>query len=103
MGDLIHCQESENREKRPCSDVDSLIQQAATTIDNTERLALYRQIENILFGDEGVMPLAPLYLRGDVILTQNWLTYQPALFGGEQYDSFEINMDRKELERSRSG
>lgn len=103
MGDLIHCQESENRERRPCGEVDALIQQAATTIDVAERQALYRQIENMLFGDEGILPLAPLYVRGDVILVQNWLTYPPALFGGEQYDSYEINMDRKELERSRSG
>ncbi|MCB9006850.1 MAG: peptide ABC transporter substrate-binding protein [Ardenticatenaceae bacterium] len=102
MGDLIHCEESENRERRPCSEVDALIQQAAATVDNNERQALYRQIENMLFGDAGVMPLAPLYLRGDVVLVQNWLTYQPALFGGEQYDSYQIDVDRKELERSRS-
>ena len=103
LGDLIHCQESENRERRPCGEVDSMIQQAATTVDTAERQELYRQIENMLFGDEGIMPLVPLYARGDVILVQNWLTYPPALFGGEQYDSYEINMDRKELERSRSG
>ena len=102
MGDLIDCEESENRERRPCSEVDALIQQAAATVDNNERQALYRQIENMLFGDAGVMPLAPLYLRGDVVLVQNWLTYQPALFGGEQYDSYQIDVDRKELERSRS-
>ncbi len=103
MGDLIHCQESENRERRPCGEVDTLIQQADTTIDPAERLELYRQIENMLFGDEGIMPLAPLYARSEVILVQNWLTYPPARFGGEQYDSYQINMDRKELERSRSG
>lgn len=103
LGDLIHCQESENREIRPCSEVDDLIQQAATTIDVAERQKLYREIENILFGDEGVVPLVPLYVRGDIILVQNWLTYPPARFGGEQYDSYEIIMERKELERSRSG
>ncbi len=102
MGDLIHCEESENREIRPCGEVDTLIQQAATTVDVAEREKLYRQIENMLFGDEGIAPLVPLYVRGDTILVQNWLTFPPARFGGEQYDSYEIIVDRKELERSRS-
>lgn len=103
MGDLVHCQESENRENRPCGDVDALIRQAVQTVDLAEREALYRQIENILFGDEGITPLAPLYLRSEAMLIQNWITYQPALFGGEQYDKYAIEVDRKELERSRSG
>lgn len=103
MGDLIHCEESENREIRPCGEVDNLIREAATTINIGRRLELYRQIENILFGDEGITPLAPLYLRNNLVLVQDWLSYPPALFGGEQYDSYEIEVDRKELERSRSG
>ncbi|MEZ4590024.1 MAG: peptide ABC transporter substrate-binding protein [Chloroflexota bacterium] len=102
MGDLLHCQESENREKRPCGDVDTLIREAATTLDMGKRLELYRQIENIMFGESGLMPLAPLYLPADLVLVQDWLTYQPALFGGEQYDSYTIEVARKELERSRS-
>lgn len=102
MGDLIHCQGSENREKRQCSEVDDLIRQAAQTVDLAERQALYRQIENLLFGDEGIVPLVPLYLRGDLILAHSWINYQPALFGGEQYDSYQIEVARKELERSRS-
>ncbi|MCA9955802.1 MAG: peptide ABC transporter substrate-binding protein [Anaerolineales bacterium] len=103
MGDLIHCDESENREIRPCGEVDSLIREAATTTDMSRRLELYRQIENILFGDEGIVPLVPLYLRSNLVLEQDWLSYPPALFGGEQYDSYEIEVARKELERSRSG
>jgi oligopeptide transport system substrate-binding protein len=102
VGDLVHCQGSENREQRPCGDVDVLIRQAAQTVDLAEREALYRQIENILFGDPGIMPLAPLYLRGELTLVHNWVSYQPALFGGEQYDSYQIEASRKELERSRS-
>ncbi|MBK7895715.1 MAG: peptide ABC transporter substrate-binding protein [Anaerolineaceae bacterium] len=102
MGDLLHCQESENREKRPCGEVDTLIREAANTLDMGKRLELYRQIENIMFGESGIMPLVPLYLPADLVLVQDWLTYQPALFGGEQYDSYVIEVARKELERSRS-
>lgn len=100
-GDLIHCEESENRENRPCSEVDTLILQAAQTVDLAERQAIYRQVETLLFGDDGIAPIAPLYLRADTLLVQNWLTFQPAIFGGEQYDSYTIEVDRKELERSR--
>ncbi|WP_420642270.1 peptide ABC transporter substrate-binding protein [Candidatus Leptofilum sp.] len=102
MGDLLHCQESENRERRACSDVDMLIREAATTVDIAKRLELYRQIENMLFGDEGITPLAPLYARANLVLVQDWLTYQPSFFGGEQFDTYEVEVARKELERSRS-
>lgn len=101
-GDLVHCEDSENRENRPCSEVDALIRQATQTVDPAERLALYRQVETLLFSDDGIAPIAPLYLRADTFLVQNWVSFQPAIFGGEQYDSYTILVDRKELERSRS-
>lgn len=48
------------------------------------------------------MPLVPLYIRSGPRLVQTWVTsYTPATFGGEQYDSYEIDMVIKELERSR--
>lgn len=100
-GDLIHCEDSENRENRSCSEVDALIRQAVQTIDLAEREAIYRQVETLLFGDDGIAPIAPLYLRADTLLVQNWVTFQPAIFGGEQYDSYTIDVDRKELEQSR--
>ncbi|GJM39842.1 MAG: ABC transporter permease [Ardenticatenaceae bacterium] len=102
MGDLLHCEESENRELRDCSEVDSLIREASTTTDVARRLELYRQIENLMFGDSGLMPLAPLYVPSDLVLVQDWLSYQPSLFGGEQYDSYLVEVARKELERSRT-
>ena len=102
MGDLLHCQESENRERRPCGEVDDLIREAASTTDINRRLELYRQIENRMFGEQGIVPVVPLYLRGDLMLVQDWLTYPPAHFGGEQYDSYQIEVARKELERSRA-
>lgn len=101
MGDLLHCQESENRSERPCSEVDELIRQANSTMNVDDRAALYREIEHTFFGENGIMPIAPLYIRGDSVLVQGWLTYRPALFGGEQYDTYKINETEKELQRSR--
>lgn len=102
VSDLLHCTDSENRSRRPCSAVDDLIRQAAVAVDVTERTAVYRQIENLLFGAEGVMPIVPLYVRGEYVLVHtNWLAYTPARFGGEQFDTYKIDPLLKDLERSR--
>jgi len=102
MGDLMHCTDGQNREKRPCDQTDSLIKQAALTMDVEQRHSLYRQIENQFFGETGTTPIAPLYLPGNYLLVQSWvMEYTPALFGGEQYDSYILDPVLKRLERSR--
>lgn len=78
-----------------------MIRQAAGTPDYTERVLAYREIEDMFFGGEGIMPLAPLYVRGEEVLVQSWLNFAPALFGGEQYDTYVIDVGQKDLERSR--
>lgn len=100
-GDLLHCEESENRHNRPCSEVDELIRQLTGLVEFEERYLLYREIENMFFGADGVTPLAPLYVPGDFVLVQSWLNYVPAIFGGEQYDTYIIDASAKSLERSR--
>ena len=101
VGDLLHCNDSANRQNRSCSEVDQLIQQADLTLDPVARADLYRQIENLFFGENGSYPIIPLYLPSDYVLVQTWLQYQPAIFGGEQYDTYLLNPDLKRLERSR--
>ena len=44
---------------------DSLVEQARATEDNEERYGIYGQLEEILFGENGEVPLAPIY----------WYTY----------------------------
>jgi oligopeptide transport system substrate-binding protein len=101
LGDLLHCTESENRQSRPCSAVDDLIVQAANEVELSQRQLLYRQIEGLLFGSDGIEPIAPLYMPGDYEIVQSWLTYTPSLFGGEQYDTYQIDSELKRLEQSR--
>lgn len=101
MGDLLHCDDSENRQNRPCAEEDELIRQANSVLETSEREAIYRQLENSFFGDAGTMPLAPLYIQSEPTLVQTWLTYTPAMFGGEQYDTYLIDIQEKTLERSR--
>ncbi|MCP4361974.1 MAG: peptide ABC transporter substrate-binding protein [Chloroflexi bacterium] len=101
MGDFLHCEEGENRRHQPCTAVDDDMRQANTLTDPVERVQMYRRVENELFGENGLMPIVPLYVRGESILVQNWLSFSAAISGGEQYDTYHIDMARKELERSR--
>lgn len=100
VGSVLHCQESENRQARPCGEVDELIREAAVTLDPAKRTALYRQIETAFFGEDGIMPIVPLYVRADYVLRQSWLVYTPATFGGEQFDTYKLDAVVKELGRS---
>ncbi len=101
MGTL-HCEGSENRAKRPCSEADRLIQQAAITPDPEERVRLYREVERLFFAEDGSFPIIPLYVRGDYTVVQSWLSYTPAATGGEQFDTYVIDEELKRLEQSRS-
>ncbi len=99
--DLLHCTEGENRQNRPCSEVDRLLRQAGLTPQVEERTALYRQAESLFFSETGLMPLIPLYVRGNYLLVQTWLDFAPALSGGEQFDTYVIDEELKRLEQSR--
>jgi oligopeptide transport system substrate-binding protein len=99
--ELLHCTASENRSRRECNNIDDLMRQAGQSVIPEERTALYRRIENLLFSDDGEIPLAPLYVRGRYWMEHNWIEYTPAHFGGEQYDTYVIDATLKKLERSR--
>lgn len=101
MSDLLHCSDSENRQNRECSEADSLLRRAATGTDPAERAAVYRQVENLFFGENGLFPIVPLYVRASSWAAQDWVTFTPSVFGGEQYDTYRIDDVTKALERSR--
>ncbi|MCI0396188.1 MAG: peptide ABC transporter substrate-binding protein [Chloroflexi bacterium] len=101
VGEVLHCQDSENRQRRPCSQVDDLIRSVAANHNLGERWELYRQIERLFFAEDGIEPFTPLYAPANYVLRHPWLVYTPALFGGEQYDTYYIDPEIKELERSR--
>ncbi len=99
LGDVLHCSESENRQNRPCSEVDTIIQRAATTDSLEERHALYREAETLLFGENGIYPVIPLFTQAQYRLIHPWLTFHPANYGGEQYDTYNLDAVTKRLER----
>jgi oligopeptide transport system substrate-binding protein len=88
VGDVLSC-EAENEGKRPCSEVDDLITQAARETDPNARTELYARIEEAFFGLEGEQPIIPLFMRLDYALTKPWVTGPfdtDGLFGGAHYD-----------------
>jgi ABC-type oligopeptide transport system substrate-binding subunit len=100
FGDVLHCQSSENRPNRPCSEVDTQIVDAATTVPLDERWQAYRTIENLFFAQDGLEPITPLFVRAEYHMVQRWMdAYYPAYVGGDQYDRFVVNAGNKELER----
>ena len=101
LGDVLHCHDSENRQLRPCSEVDQLIRLANRDVTVDERWDLYRQAEREFFTDGGIEPISPLFVRGDYVLRQGWVNYTPAHFGGEQYDTYLVDADVKDLEQNR--
>ena len=101
VGDVLHCDDSDNRQRRPCSEVDKLIRQTNHNMPIDERWQSYREIENLFFGPDALEPISPLYVRGDYVLRHGWIDYTPAHFGGEQYDTYRVDSEAKELERSR--
>jgi oligopeptide transport system substrate-binding protein len=94
VGDVLGC-ESANRSKRTCNEIDDLIQEARVEPDTARRVELYRQIEEAFFGPDGEFPFIPLYLQIAYVAEHTWLTETPALFGGQQYYNWTIDMDAK--------
>lgn len=99
LDEVLHCSDSENRQNRNCSQADELIAQAARTMAVEERNSFYRQAEELFFGHSGVYPVTPLFVQATYLLVHPWLIFEPAHFGGEQYDRYQLDPSTKRLER----
>ncbi|HSH00961.1 MAG TPA: peptide ABC transporter substrate-binding protein [Anaerolineae bacterium] len=102
LSDVLHCEDSENRPNRPCGQADELIRRANDTVPFDERANIYRQVETLFFGEDGIYPVAPLFVRGEYWLRQVWLSYPATSFGGEHFDMYVIDTNLKAFERDRS-
>lgn len=100
LHDILHCTASDNRVNRPCSEIDDQLERAGRA-EAGLRLQLYRRLENDFFGGDGLMPIVPLYTRGSFLLRQTWVNFLPSTFGGEQFDTYQIDWELKKLEQQR--
>lgn len=97
VGDVLSCH-VDNRQNRPCDEVDELIDQAARESDPDARIELYAEIEEALFGAEGTFPIAPIFLRFGYVLYKPWYTgpfETDAQVGGAHWGAYSIDMAAK--------
>ncbi len=99
LNTVLHCENSENRPDRPCSTVDNLLRQAATTTDPAEAAELYREVERLFFAEEGLEPITPLFMQGRYEVAHIWVQYTPTLMGGPQFEMYEVDTEMRLLER----
>jgi ABC-type oligopeptide transport system substrate-binding subunit len=99
LNTLLHCTESENRSARSCSAVDTVLGDAASTFDLAEQAELYREAERLFFGEDGLEPITPLFMRGRYEVAHIWIRYTPAAVGGAQFDTYELDDEVRALER----
>lgn len=97
--DILHCQQGDNRSNRPCSEVDTLLEQARASTSSEQRITLYHDAERLFFSENGLEPISPLYVEGTFILVHPWVTYEPSSFGGERLETYLLDAPQKALER----
>ena len=66
--ELWRCDSGNNNTNYCNKDYDALVAQARNTPDDTERYDLYAQMEQIMFGPDGDVPLIPIYFYTNVSL-----------------------------------
>lgn len=96
--DVLFCNSSNNRMKRPCYEVDQMLARS-TTAAPEQRLQIYRRAEDDFFGREGLVPLTPLFVRGRYVVRQTWINFTPSSFGGSQFDTYFVDWETKKIEQ----
>jgi oligopeptide transport system substrate-binding protein len=76
-------------------ETDNLIVEAREELDPARRIELYRQVEDMFFGENGEFPFFTIYVRVVFVALQPWVDRIPALFGGQQWYNWTIDMDAK--------
>lgn len=102
---IIYCRNGVNPMRRPCGAVDNDILRAAVSAPDL-RPDLYRNIELLLFSENGLYPVAPIYGELEYYLRQTWLFLIPNTnldqhnaMQRRYYDLYTINQELKEIEQ----
>ncbi|MFP3855112.1 MAG: peptide ABC transporter substrate-binding protein [Anaerolineales bacterium] len=93
VGDVLWCENPDNRQKRECNETDDLIVEARQETDQETREELYRQVEENFFGPEGEVPFAPIFLRIAFTARHSWYDRVYSLFGGQQIYNNSIDQE----------
>lgn len=86
---------SGNNDTNFCSpQYDKLVAQAKSTPDNDQRFGIYRQLENMLTGPNGAMPIAPIYWYTYVQLEKPWVNKTFSVNLLDQFDLSKVKLEQ---------
>jgi oligopeptide transport system substrate-binding protein len=93
VGDVLHCDNTSERIRRTCNEIDDMIVQARQETDPDTRVELYAQIEEAFFGYEGEFPFFPQFVRIAFVAEHTWIQRDVSLFGGQQWYNITIDQE----------
>ena len=86
--EVFHCTDSTNYSRATCTEADEMAKQAALETDLAKRKDLYKQVEELMFGEE--IRAAPYYHRGFTILAKPYLKRSYPTFAPVNWDTWRI-------------
>ena len=92
VGDLLWCK-GFNNSKRPCDEIDEMIEAARVETDLDRRIMLYRKIEEAFFGEDGSVPIMPTSTSVNQWARHAWLDSTYALIGGDPWHNWTIDQE----------
>ncbi|MBK8046964.1 MAG: peptide ABC transporter substrate-binding protein [Anaerolineales bacterium] len=87
--EVFHCTDSQNRPCAECTEADELAKAAGRETDSAKRIEMYRQVEEMMFGDE--VRVAPYYHRGFTILAKPYIERAYPAFAPPNWDTWRVN------------
>jgi ABC-type oligopeptide transport system substrate-binding subunit len=86
--EVFHCTDSDNRTRAACTEADELAKAAGRETDPAKRIEMYRQVEELMFGEE--VRAAPYYHRGFTTLTKPFIERAYSTFAPVNWDTWTI-------------
>ena len=86
--EVFHCTDSQNRHRAECTQADELAKAAGRETDPAKRIEMYKQVEQMMFGDE--VRVAPYYHRGFTILAKPYIQRAYPAFAPANWDTWRV-------------
>ena len=101
VGTILFCENHTlGNTKRSCNEIDELIVQAREEISASDRIELYRQIEEAFFGEYGTFPVTPIFSPYNYIASADWFEFvQYGTWPDHDYSNWSIDIEAKEAAR----
>ncbi|HET8607425.1 MAG TPA: peptide ABC transporter substrate-binding protein [Gaiellaceae bacterium] len=90
--ELFTCRSGNNDTNWCNPQYDKLVAQAKATPDDDKRYGIYKQLENILTGPNGDMPIMPIYWYTFVQLEKPWVNHSFSINPLDQFDLTKVKL-----------